>query len=234
MRISIALLVWFLSAPAFAGTYKWVDENGVTHYSDSIPPEHKDRGNQELNRRGIVIKKTEPALTPEQRKAIDEEKTARALEEEKAAEQKRHDEALRATYASVEEIDLKRERDLQQIAFLIRTLENQRSTAQDRLDKQMKLKPVNEIVPDHLAYDIARSEEKVAALDEQISARRFEESQVQEKYEAHKKRFIELQGTADARPVLPNYVVPTTSDEATKPAPSRPTVKRQKISGKVR
>lgn len=234
MRISLFVLALLVCGPAAAATYKWVDEHGVTQYGDRIPPEYTNHGSEQLNKRGVVIKKTDPALTPEQRKAIDEKKTARALEEEKAAEQKRHDEALRATYASVEEIDLKRERDLQRIALLIRTLENQRSTAQDRLDKQMKLKPVNEIVPDHLAYDIARSEEKVAALDERISAKRFEESQVQENYEAHKKRFIELQGTADVRPVLPNYVVPTTSDKATKRAPSRPAVKRQKISGKAR
>ncbi|CAM3126421.1 DUF4124 domain-containing protein [Shewanella loihica] len=37
-----ALLSLFLCAPTFATTiYKWVDENGVTHYSQEKPPEAK-------------------------------------------------------------------------------------------------------------------------------------------------------------------------------------------------
>ncbi len=38
MRHTIALLVLLLSAPCQAAIYKWVDEKGVTHYTQLPPP----------------------------------------------------------------------------------------------------------------------------------------------------------------------------------------------------
>jgi Domain of unknown function (DUF4124) len=38
MRISLIAIGILLAATAFATTYKWVDQNGVTHYSDTPAP----------------------------------------------------------------------------------------------------------------------------------------------------------------------------------------------------
>lgn len=38
MRISLIILGVLLAASAFATTYKWVDKDGVTHYSDTPAP----------------------------------------------------------------------------------------------------------------------------------------------------------------------------------------------------
>lgn len=38
MRISFIMLGMLLTASAYATTYKWVDKNGVTHYSDRPAP----------------------------------------------------------------------------------------------------------------------------------------------------------------------------------------------------
>ena len=32
-----------LSLPAMATLYKWVDNNGITHYGETIPPEYADK-----------------------------------------------------------------------------------------------------------------------------------------------------------------------------------------------
>ena len=61
-----------------AATYKWVDEKGVVHYTDKIPPEAVNKGNVELDKQGVPVKRNDPALTPEQRRA-------REVEEERAA-----------------------------------------------------------------------------------------------------------------------------------------------------
>jgi len=43
----MALLLTFLSAPVFAGSiHKWVDAQGVTHYSDQLPEEKQLSNNQ--------------------------------------------------------------------------------------------------------------------------------------------------------------------------------------------
>jgi hypothetical protein len=66
----LATSVVLLGAPRVqAATYKWTDEKGVVHYTDKIPPEALNKGNVELNKQGVTVKRTDPALTPEQRRA---------------------------------------------------------------------------------------------------------------------------------------------------------------------
>jgi hypothetical protein len=36
--------------PARAATYKWVDDKGVVHYTDKMPPEAVNKGSIELNK----------------------------------------------------------------------------------------------------------------------------------------------------------------------------------------
>ena len=59
--------------------YKWVDDKGVVHYTDKIPPEAVDKANTELSKEGIPVKKTDKVLTPEQRRAIAEEQEKKRL-----------------------------------------------------------------------------------------------------------------------------------------------------------
>ncbi len=52
------------AAPAGAAeVYRWVDENGEVHYSESLPPDYKDSGFDVLNRQGIVSDEDQ-TLTP--------------------------------------------------------------------------------------------------------------------------------------------------------------------------
>ena len=68
-RCSSALALASPRARARAATYKWVDEKGVVHYTDKMPPEAVNKANVELDKQGMPVKQTEPALTPEQRRA---------------------------------------------------------------------------------------------------------------------------------------------------------------------
>ena len=48
-------------------TYKWVDEKGITHYGDYVPPEYAKRERAVLNEEGVVIRKLEAEKSPEPR-----------------------------------------------------------------------------------------------------------------------------------------------------------------------
>jgi len=55
--VKTALLAAFLltANTAFAAkVYRWVDENGEVHYSESLPPDFKDKTHDELDALGIV------------------------------------------------------------------------------------------------------------------------------------------------------------------------------------
>jgi hypothetical protein len=66
-KIFAALLAAALQAPATAAeakVYRWVDENGEVHYSESLPPDFQDKGHDVLNERGIVLDEDQ-SLTPQ-------------------------------------------------------------------------------------------------------------------------------------------------------------------------
>jgi hypothetical protein len=115
MRIvssTLAIAAMLSAASATAALYKWVDDKGVVHYSDKMPPEAVDKGSVELNKQGLPVKRTEPAPTVEQRraKAAEEERQKQVAREREVVD--RRDRALMESYTSEEEIDLARSRAL--------------------------------------------------------------------------------------------------------------------------
>ena len=193
----LLLLLATAVVPAFAVMYKWVDENGVTHYGDSIPPQYINRANVELNQGGVVLKKNEPALTPEQIKAKEAELAKRKQE----GDTRRRDAVLLGTYTSAEEIDLARDRNLRQIEQIIKDTETQLKSVQDKLDASRKqaaaYKRDNQPVPDELKMDIEILEKSNQDLGLAVIQKRAEAKEVRVRFEEDKKRYIELtQGTS--------------------------------------
>src|SRR5690242_11531625 len=76
------------------GAYKWEDENGVTHYGDSVPPQFAKKESTVLNKQGMEVGRTEAQKSPE-------EQARDALEKEAMIKQKQHDSFLLTTYTSV-------------------------------------------------------------------------------------------------------------------------------------
>ena len=69
--ITAGVLAAWLHATAVraAEVYRWVDENGEVHYSETLPPDYQDKGHDVLNRDGIVINEDQ-TLTPPPRPAV--------------------------------------------------------------------------------------------------------------------------------------------------------------------
>src|SRR5262249_834960 len=93
------------NAPA---AYKWVDEQGVTHYGDSIPPQYAERELHLMNKQGVEIGHADAAKTAEQLEA-------EARIREAALKQQQHDSFLVSTYTSVKDIEALRDVRLQQL-----------------------------------------------------------------------------------------------------------------------
>ena len=81
--LAIALAFLLASGAALAQqVYRWVDEDGNVHYTESLPPGYKDTGHDVLNERGIVVDEDQH-LTPEE---IEETKTEEQIKTEEAGE----------------------------------------------------------------------------------------------------------------------------------------------------
>src|SRR5688572_1613577 len=96
--------------PAQARVFRWVDNKGVVHYSDRVPPGAGPE-QTELSKQGRVVKMLEAPAAKVQREHKDE-----PVIDPKVAEQARQrDLALLNTFASVAELERTREERLGQI-----------------------------------------------------------------------------------------------------------------------
>lgn len=185
------------SLPAAAKLYKWVDDNGTTHYGETIPPEYANKDRVELDKAGRVIK-TEEVLTPEKRRAK-EEADAKKLEAAKIAlEQQRRDKTLINTYNSVKEIDLARSRSMQQIDANLNVIASSIKTARGNLAGLQKeaesYTKTNRKVPPSLNDDLQEAQTRLEKLQKDLEKPQAEKAALEARYDADKARYIELTG----------------------------------------
>lgn len=202
MRYFLSLMIlMLLSFPAAAKMYKWVDENGKTHFGDTIPPQYAKQGNVELNKTGMAVKQTDAAMTPEQRKAKEEEEAQKKEEERKKEEQKRRDSALLNTYTTDKEIDLVRDRNLQQGTLQIQGMELRIKQVQPRLNEARKkaeaFKAGGKPLPVYLQQEVQETEKEMQHLQDMVKQRKQEMEAVRARFEDDKKRFRELRQSED-------------------------------------
>lgn len=197
-KFLVALIVGVtFSLPAAAKLYKWVDDNGTTHYGETIPPEYADKDRSELNKAGRVIK-TEEVLTPEKRRAKVEAEVKKREEEKDALERQRHDKTLVNTYSSVKEIDLARARSLQQIDARINVIHSALKTANNNLNGLQKevenYTKTKKRIPASLEEDLQDAQARLEKLQKDIEQPQAEKAALEARYDADKARYMELTG----------------------------------------
>lgn len=194
----IALLAGLaLSLPASAKMYKWVDDKGVTHYGETIPPEYAGKDRAELNKAGRVVNKQE-VLTPEERRVKEQEAAAKRNEEAAALEAKRRDKALLNTYSNTKEIDLARTRNLQQVDARIHSTNSQLKMVRENLqslqnDADARTK-AGKKVPPSLYEDIKETQDRLNKLQQDLDKDQAERAALNARYDADKARYKELTG----------------------------------------
>jgi chromosome segregation ATPase len=219
MRWLFLVMAITLPFAASAKMYKWVDEQGRVHYGDTIPPQYSQEGNQQLNKEGIVIKKTGKAPTPEQLKEQQAQQEKAKEEKNKEIAQQRRDKALRDTYTTVEEIDQAKDRNLKQVELDIKSTELRMQYVQGRLDKlkqqEANFTKRNKPVPADIASDIANTNQEIARMKDNIVQLNSNKAAINTRFDSDKKRFMELTGKTPAAPA----VIPLAPPAITTPAP---------------
>jgi len=192
--VGVGLALSLAAAFAPAATYKWVDEKGVTHYTDKLPPEAVNKSNVELNKQGIPVKKTAPAVTPEQVKAreTEAERAQEAARQEQV--QARKDRALLDSYTTEADIDLAKNRSLKIIENTLQSAEANRARLVKRRDELLASKQslAGKPVPPNLERDLATAETDLARQDDFIARKKQEQVAVAARYDSDKLRWQAL------------------------------------------
>ena len=179
--------------------YRWVDKQGIVHYGDSIPAEYAELERQVVNEHGITVdvmqaKKTEEELAEE----------ARLAQIKKEIElQRRADQALLATYLTVDEIIMHRDRRVELFQAQARVTELYLKNLQRRLDslreEASKYRPYSDdpdapmIEPD-LAEDLASTRDTIERHQANLRRFRQDEQSIVARFDGDIDRFKELKG----------------------------------------
>ena len=202
-RILLAALIAGLSfsLPAAAKLYKWVDDQGTTHYGETIPPEYANKDRAELNKSGRVVK-TKEVLTPEELQAERATKAQVEADKREAERRKleatRRDEMLVNTYSSSSEIDLARKRNLQQVELRINGINSQIKIVSDNLLGLQKeaegYTKKNRPIPPSLQEDLKETEIRLEKLRKDLETPAAEKAALEARFDADKARYHELTG----------------------------------------
>lgn len=198
----IAATALAAAAPlALAATYKWVDDKGVVHYTDKLPPEAVEKSNVQLDKQGRAVKQTEAAPTAEQKRAKAE---AEAREKQLAKERElveRRDRALLSTYTMESEIDLARRRALSTIDQQIQSANAYTAQLTKRKEEleARKNAPKAGSAPSVVDRELANLDTELARQADLVAAKQKEIVLVNVRYDADLKRWRELRAATEAQ-----------------------------------
>lgn len=190
LLMSAAALCAAVSLNAEAKLFKWVDNNGTTHYGETIPPEYANKDAVKLEK-GRIEKREDKNAT--QKAAVKDPAAEKAR-----IEAERHDNALINTYSSEKEIDLARDRNLQQVEARTGSYTTLLKSAQENqvaLQKEAEgLTKQGRKIPKSLEEDLDEAKARIAKLQGDLDNSLKENEAVKARYEADKVRYRELKG----------------------------------------
>lgn len=192
---AVAAISLLAASPAVAGMYRWVDGNGRVHYGDTLPPTYQQSGAAEMSKQGNIIKRTQSEA--ERRAQAEREAEQKRIQDEQQ-KQVQLDRALTQTYTTEAEIDLARDRALENYKLMIRGAEIRAGAVDANLaDLRTRIANVQKAgrkvgpgLQEQLDQAVRESEELKRTIQKNQNAM----VQVREKYEADKLRFRELTG----------------------------------------
>lgn len=204
-KLNYILLLLLLAPLAYAQQtkgqtyFKWVDENGVVHYGDSIPARYRDLPKEVVNDYGVQVDYLEGKKSPEQLEA-------ERLEQERIQTielQRRADRALLATYLSVDEILMHRDRRVELFQAQARVTELYLRNLDRRLQKlrldASNFQPYSEnpdapMIDESLAAELLKTKKIIQRHERNLKKFQTDEEQIIARFEGDINRFKTLRG----------------------------------------
>ncbi len=172
--------------------YRWVDEHGVVHYGDNIPPQYASQERTLLNADGIEVSHTDAQKSPEQAAAAEKAR-------QDVLKQRQHDSFLVSTYTSVKDIESLRDLRLDQLqgqraasAQYVESLRARLGTLQVRALSYQPYTGAARRMPDDVAENLVRTLNEVRQQTAALAATSEQEKELRRQFDADIQRYREL------------------------------------------
>jgi hypothetical protein len=194
-----ALLAWSASLQATDSTrklYKWVDEQGVVHYGDRIPPEYASQEQHIFNSKGVEVERRDALKSPDQMAADEQKKLD-------AQERQNRDRNLLNTYVSVQEIERLRDQRLALVSDQMKVTSQFLEILHGRLQKleanSMHFKPYSSEpnaprLPDQIADDLVHLHKDIHTQEQNLRQKQSDEAAMRAQFDSDLSRFKDLKG----------------------------------------
>ena len=182
---------------AQAKLYKWLDDKGITHYGEVIPPEYANKERDSINKSGMLDKRPEK-INYESVKAKEEAETKRKQDNVVIIEQQRRDAALLNTYSNEKEIEQARERSMVLINARLDSSKMLLKSSQENLEGLKKefdnRTKASKKIPVSLSNDIAMSEERVLKMQAELDKNEQHLVSVKARFDGEVELYRKLKG----------------------------------------
>lgn len=174
--------------------YRWVDEQGVVHYGDNIPPQYASQDRAILNSQGVEVGHLDKQKTPE-------EEAVAARAREALMKQKQHDAFLVSTYTSAKDIEALRDARLDQMkgqrAAAEQYVESLRARLSSLQSRALDYWPYSartdaRRMPDDLAENLVRTLNELRVQASALDAQGAEEVALRAQFQTDLDRYREL------------------------------------------
>jgi hypothetical protein len=172
--------------------YRWVDEQGVVHYGDHIPPQYASQDRTILNSQGVEVGHLDAQKTPE-------EEAVATRAREALMKQKQHDAFLVSTYTSVKDIEALRDARLDQLkgqrAAAEQYVESLRVRLASLQSRALSYSPYSKDarrMPDDLAENLVRTVNELHVQSSSLTAKGAEEAALRLQFQSDIERYREL------------------------------------------
>ena len=178
-------------------TYRCTGTDGKKYYGSTIPPACLGQPIDQLNSRGIRVKRIDPEGDEKARLEKEAEEKRIADEAAERREALRRNRALLATYTSVKDIDSARRRALADNQKAVKEAELRIEALKKRraaYDKELEFYKEGAKPPAKLAEDIRTTEVDIEATEGLLASKQKETVNINAKYDEDKRRYQELTG----------------------------------------
>lgn len=191
---AIILIATLAPGLAHAEMYRWVDENGVTHYGDRIPPQYTKQRREVIDPHGRVVNVIKREATAAERAAARKKQQQDAAAKAVAAQKAQYDRSLTDTYTNVEQLDAAYQDRIMLVDSKIKSATKNHEEINATLASLRKRAAGKKPKP---ALDKTFKQEELRMHEQEAALKRLRRSkaQIEQRYQSDRERFLML--TAD-------------------------------------
>jgi hypothetical protein len=178
LRPALFAAALLLPLAAQAQSFRCVGKDGKKYYGQSVPPECIGQPIEQLDNRGVVVKRIDAAKSADERAKKEAEDAEMKKRAALAKEQGRKDSALLASYTSEKDIEIARTRALESNQQALKDLEARIAALKKRRG-----------VPNE---DVKGIDAELKVQESAVAARKKDMDAINTRYDEDKKRYIEI------------------------------------------